>query len=84
MTQAAALRPLEDARPTYSANIHHYFVNPKTGAAHVDADGDTLLGYYYEIIDLHGNTVEGLFGPYRDAVQAEAACVTECRRKGYI
>ncbi len=85
MPQAAtALLTLEPVQPSYSANIHHYFVDPKTGAVHLDDDGEPLLGFYYEIVDLHGTAVDGLMGPYGDPVQAERACIAECRAKGYI
>lgn len=54
-----------------TANIHWF------DGSSVDAYGDTLFGYYYEMLDSVGDAVSGLMGPYPSASEAEEACQSQ-------
>jgi len=40
----------------------------------LDCDGDTLLGYYYQLIDVFERPISELMGPYSSASECQTAC----------
>lgn len=59
------------------ANIHHFYPHPMTKDVAFDFEGDPMLGYYYEILDVNKRPLSDLMGPYATAEAAEAACRAE-------
>lgn len=56
------------------ANIHEFFPHPLTGELTKDAEGDPLLGFYFQIVNAQGMAISILMGPYNSGPQAEEAC----------
>lgn len=57
------------------ADIHHFKTNNNTGL--VDDDGDTLNGWYYQIMQNSEVASSNLTGPYFSKLECETAATKE-------
>jgi len=62
--------------------IHHYSQSKATGLYHLDDEGEPLLGWYFDLVDVNDKILVGLTGPYCDAEEAEAAALKEKNIEG--
>ena len=67
-----------------NAHIHHYFPHPETGHVDYDDDGDPIIGFYYQIVDLDGEPLSEMMGPYSNAEEAEEACHREWKSGDFL
>lgn len=62
------------------ALIHHFHpADPPS----FDADGELMLGWYYQFIDKDEEPVSDLYGPYLDNIDAEKAAKRAFKRKDF-
>ena len=54
----------------HSALIHEFDIK---APPRFDDDGDQMVGFYYQFIDVNEKPVYGLIGPYQRRVEAEHA-----------
>ncbi len=57
------------------ADIHHFTPSNNTGL--VDDDGDTLSGWYFQIMESASQALSDLTGPYFSKGECEAAVLVE-------
>lgn len=67
-----------------NANIHHFYPHPQTGYVDYDGEGDPILGFYFQIVDLTGIPISQLMGPYSTAEDAEEACHKDWKSGDYF
>lgn len=64
----------------HSALIHEF--DPQSPDRY-DEDGELLLGFYYQFLNMQEHPVTGLMGPYRYKGDAEAAAQLAFSRNDY-
>lgn len=64
------------------SNVREALIIPFDGEF-ADHDGEPLQGWYWQIVDGHGEQVGGLMGPYATGPEAEAACRRAFERGDY-
>lgn len=64
----------------HSALIHEF--DPKA-PPRVDEDGEIMLGFYYQFLDVASQPITGLYGPYRYRLDAEGAAQRAFERHDY-
>lgn len=57
------------------ADIHHFEADNKAGL--VDDDGDTLMGWYFQLMESPQKAITEIFGPYGSRDECELAAGTE-------
>lgn len=63
------------------ALIHEFDINRKPIT--LDEEGDPMVGFYYQFIDINSVPVTGLIGPYKLKLDCVAACKRAFKLKDY-
>lgn len=66
---------MQSQENSYHADIHHFDSTYKGKL--IDDDGDTLRGWYYQIVKNDKDPVTQLIGPYPDEEQCQNAAIKE-------
>lgn len=64
----------------HSALIHEF--DPKA-PPRFDEDGEMLLGFYYQFLNVESQPITGLYGPYRHKFEADRAAQKAFERNDY-
>ena len=63
------------------ATIHEFSII--NGLTHLDEDGDPMIGWYYQFLDIYERPITKLMGPYGTNTEAEKACQKAYDRKDF-
>lgn len=64
----------------YGAKIHEF---EASGMPYFDDDGDQMIGFYYQWLDVDDNPIGGLIGPYSHQEAVESAATRAFKHKDF-